>query len=37
MRPKGGVTDFKEPLIAREGDTVEEVCNKLHRHLKKTI
>ena len=35
MRPKGGVTDFKEPLIAREGDTVEEVCNKLHRHLKK--
>ena len=23
MRPKGGETDFKEPLIAREGDTVE--------------
>jgi len=35
MRPKGGETDFKEPLIAREGDTVEDICNKLHRHLKK--
>jgi len=35
MRPKGGETDFKEPLIAREGDTVEEICNKLHRNLKK--
>jgi ribosome-interacting GTPase 1 len=35
MRPKGGETDFKEPLIAREGDTVEDICNKLHRRLKK--
>ena len=35
MRPKGGETDFKEPLIAREGDTVEDVCNKLHRKMKK--
>ncbi len=35
MRPKGGETDFKEPLIAREGDTVEDICNKLHRHMKK--
>ena len=35
MRPKGGETDFKEPLIAREGDTVEDVCNKLHRRMKK--
>ena len=35
MRPKGGETDFKESLIAREGDTVEDICNKLHRHLKK--
>jgi small GTP-binding protein len=35
MRPKGGETDFREPLIAREGDTVEDICNKLHRHLKK--
>jgi len=35
MRPKGGETDFKEPLIAREGDTVEDVCNKLHRRMRK--
>ncbi len=35
MRPKGGQTDFEEPLIAREGDTVEDVCNKLHRRMKR--
>ena len=35
MRPKGEETDFKEPLIAREGDSVEDICNKLHRRLKK--
>ncbi|PIN82343.1 MAG: GTP-binding protein, partial [Nitrosopumilales archaeon CG11_big_fil_rev_8_21_14_0_20_33_24] len=35
MRPKGGETDFKEPLIAREGDTVEDICNKLHRSMKR--
>ena len=35
MRPKGGETDFKEPLIAREGDSVEDICNKLHRRLRR--
>ena len=35
MRPKGGPTDYDEPLIAREGDTVEDVCNKLHRKMKR--
>ncbi len=35
MRPKGGQTDFKEPLIARDGDTVEDICNKLHRKMRK--
>ncbi len=35
LRPKGGETDFEEPLIAREGDTVEDVCNKLHRKMKR--
>lgn len=35
MRPKGGETDYEEPLIMRQGDTVEDVCNKLHRSLKK--
>lgn len=34
MRPKGGQTDFKEPFIAREGDSIEDICNKLHRKLK---
>ncbi len=35
MRPKGGETDFKEPLIAREGDAVEDVCNKIHRRMRR--
>lgn len=35
MRPKGGETDYKEPLIIRRNSTIEEVCNKLHRSLKK--
>ena len=35
MRPKGGPTDYQEPLIARSGDTVEDVCNKLHRHMRR--
>lgn len=35
MRPKGGETDYKEPLIAREGDSVEDICNKLHRRMKR--
>lgn len=35
MRPKGGETDYKEPLITRNGSTVLEVCNKLHRDMRK--
>ena len=35
MRPKGGPTDYQEPLIARSGDTIEDVCNKLHRHMRR--
>ena len=35
MRPKGGETDYKEPLITRNGSTVLDVCNKLHRDLKR--
>jgi len=34
MRPKGGETDFKEPLIVRKDSTILEVCNKLHRRMK---
>ncbi|MGQ0771664.1 MAG: OBG GTPase family GTP-binding protein [Nitrososphaerota archaeon] len=35
MRPKGEETDFKEPLIIRRNSTIEDVCNKLHRSMKK--
>ena len=35
MRPKGGETDYEEPLIAREGDSVEDVCNKIHRRMRR--
>jgi small GTP-binding protein len=35
MRPKGGETDYKEPLIIRRRSTIEDVCNKLHRSMKK--
>src|SRR5207245_11541740 len=34
MRPKGEETDYKEPLIIRNGSTILDVCNKLHRDLK---
>jgi small GTP-binding protein len=34
MRPKGGETDFKEPLIIRKDSLVLDVCNKLHRKMK---
>jgi small GTP-binding protein len=35
MRPKGGETDYKEPLIIRNKSSVLDICNKLHRDLKK--
>ena len=35
MRPKGGKTDYKEPLIIRKGDRIADVCNKLHRRMAK--
>ena len=35
MRPKGGETDFKEPLIAREDSTIGDICDKLHRRMRK--
>lgn len=35
MRPKGSETDYKEPLVTRNGSTILEICNKLHRDLKK--
>jgi hypothetical protein len=33
MRPKGGETDFKEPMIIKSGSNVQDVCNKIHRNM----
>jgi small GTP-binding protein len=33
MRPKGKEADYKEPLVIRNGSTVADVCNKLHRNM----
>lgn len=34
MRPKGGETDYVEPMIVKKGASVLDVCNKVHRGLK---
>ncbi|MBN1683786.1 GTP-binding protein [Candidatus Bathyarchaeota archaeon] len=34
MRPKGGETDYKEPLIIRDGVTIGDVCDQVHRDLR---
>jgi len=34
MKPVGKPADLNEPLILKEGDTVEIVCRKLHREFK---
>lgn len=33
MKPKGGQTDYKEPMIMQNGSTVGDVCNKIHRSM----
>jgi ribosome-interacting GTPase 1 len=37
MRPKGSETDYKEPLIIKNGATVQDVCNKIHRNMAKNF
>jgi uncharacterized protein len=37
MRPKGGETDYKEPMIMKNGSTVQDVCNKIHRNMAKNF
>ena len=34
MRRRTGETDYKEPMIIRNGSSVLEVCNKVHRNIK---
>ena len=34
MRRRTGETDFEEPMIVKNGSTVQEVCNKVHRNIK---
>ncbi len=34
MKPVGKKTDFNEPLILMDGNTVEDVCKKLHKDFK---
>jgi len=34
MKPVGKQADFNEPLILKQGDTVEDACKKLHRVFK---
>jgi ribosome-interacting GTPase 1 len=35
MRPRGGETDYEEPLIIRYGATVRDVCDTIHRDIKR--
>ena len=35
MRPKGSETDYKEPLVIKNGSIVQDACDKLHRNMKK--
>lgn len=35
MRPRGGETDYEEPLIIRRGATVRDVCDTIHRDIKR--
>ena len=34
LRRRTGETDFEEPMIIRNGSSVLEVCNKVHRNIK---
>ena len=34
MRPRGGETDYVEPMIVRSGSRVVDICNKIHRGMK---
>jgi ribosome-interacting GTPase 1 len=35
MRPRGGETDYEEPLIIRKAANVRDVCDTVHREIKR--
>ena len=37
MKPVGKKPDFDEPLILRKGETVEHVCKRIHRDIKRNF
>ena len=37
LRPKGSETDYKEPLVIKNGSIVQDACDKLHRNMKKDL
>ncbi|MCW4050933.1 MAG: GTP-binding protein [Candidatus Bathyarchaeota archaeon] len=37
LKPKGEEADYEEPLIIRNGATVEDIADKVHRKLKKDL
>lgn len=37
MRPKGGQTDYKEPMIMQRDSKVQDVCNKIHRNMARNV
>ena len=37
LRPKGGPTDFDEPLIIPNNSSILDICAKIHRDVKKNF
>ena len=37
MRPRGGETDYEEPMIMRNSAQVIDVCDKIHREMKHAL
>jgi len=35
LKPVGKQTDYEQPMMLRDGDTVEDACKKLHRDFKR--
>lgn len=35
LKPRMGEADYKEPMIVRDGCTIGEVCDRIHRELRK--